>query len=1094
MRIRFLRRIAIFCIAVPIGLFVVCTKSAFARSDTATLNAKAILTGVRNCIAAGAYSSDWAVSDGFDGFAISEIDGEAVKLPYKLTDADDNNNNCKEVMGGWSVDYTIKNDRLKNGLFGAQDGNKKGEDFFKNSDNAVIAETFAGPNHNGVGGLGYTAKGIGEEVKLIKKISITMIPYDVNRTDTCPASERELKVSDGSGNYVAVPDQTIQFIVGENSNYNHLFLSSQPDSNAPSSGKTKYYSICGEPVAIRLIRNKDGLLNGMTITINHSGLYVQPTTYTVHAYDKVTVREEDHKGANIHTTIKIEDDLSGATSFDATDYQLTLNTDGWKDLLVNLAKYNKIGYSLDIKDETDLKLSEQEVYDLYTYYLTSKDVFNVPVICSDEEGYSIYENMGKPVKYKKDAECRALVDDSGVKKNLTNVYGVDGDRYFQAKIDSIQDILDTLELLTIENLDTESAGTLVVTDGRRDLEEESTCESSGAAKSLGWIVCPILEWMSDAAQDIYNDYVAPSLRIEPQLFTGGDHATRDAWEMFRNVANVIFIIFFLIIIFSQLTGVGIDNYGIKKTLPKVVLVAVLVNLSFLMCQICVDLSNILGNSIQALFDSMSSGFEADAVITIGGVEEPVEAGGGAAISAVLILVGVVGVGAVIFNPAILLTLLIAALGVVVSILFLFALLAARQAVVVIMTLLCPLAIVCYILPNMKKMYEKWLKLWEGMLLLYPICGLMVGGGNYVSKLLLATGLGDQGLFGAFTAMIVGVVPIFFIPTVLKGSFNAMGKLGGMMTGLGDTAKKGVTSGLKNSEINKGLQAAGKERQTRMRAGLDRNGNKVQGPMGKLMRGIGNVASGGKRQRQRNALAYQRMLSERGSLDAADGEEFMLRTQTANEMKALEASGDINDQAALEKGLEDALASDDKAKIRAYSDALFAKGKDGRKRAARAYNNAVDNKTVSNEAALAFSNNILENHGSECKDNYRSLYEVAKQINQSRGGTKRKTTDYLNTKEGNNTMSNREIMAGKLTSSSMGGMDDDAFEEVFHFDKNGNFTNASDFNSDLLEQLGAVAYAAVFDENSDLKAERREKLKKIIAKSGYKPEARRVTFS
>ena len=68
----------------------------------------------------------------------------------------------------------------------------------------------------------------------------------------------------------------------------------------------------------------------------------------------------------------------------------------------------------------------------------------------------------------------------------------------------------------------------------------------------------------------------------------------------RDFANIIFIIGFLIIVFSQLTSFGVSNYGIKRLLPKIIIAAILVNVSFYICAIAVDLSNILGNSLRGI--------------------------------------------------------------------------------------------------------------------------------------------------------------------------------------------------------------------------------------------------------------------------------------------------------------------------------------------------------------------------------------------------------------------------------------------------------------------------------------------------------------
>ena len=81
---------------------------------------------------------------------------------------------------------------------------------------------------------------------------------------------------------------------------------------------------------------------------------------------------------------------------------------------------------------------------------------------------------------------------------------------------------------------------------------------------------------------------------------------------------------------------------------------------------------------------------------------------------------VVMAGAIWTNPSIILSLLVGALGIVVSIFFLFLLLAAREAAIIVLVVLSPIAVVLYMLPNTKKLFDKWLKFFEGLLLVYPI--------------------------------------------------------------------------------------------------------------------------------------------------------------------------------------------------------------------------------------------------------------------------------------------------------------------------------------------------------------------------------------
>ncbi len=348
-------------------------------------------------------------------------------------------------------------------------------------------------------------------------------------------------------------------------------------------------------------------------------------------------------------------------------------------------------------------------------------------------------------------------------------------------------------------------------------EEPDNGESVGAdscqsnAGALGWVICNVLELAGSAAESAYESFLKPQLEVNPVLIGAtGNESTASAWSKFQGFANIVFAIVFLIIIFSQLTGYGIDNYGIKKILPKLIVTVILVNLSFVICQVAVDLSNILGNSLQNLFSS----FKVDATLTetFEGTTDTFQISAGTQTLLWAVLVGVlVGGGIAIWrNPALLISLLISVLGVLIAGFFVFILLAARQAAIVVLIVLSPLAFVCYALPNTKKLFDKWLKLMQSLLLVYPICGLLIGGGDFASRLLLSAGLGTSFAAG-LTAMLVGIVPIFFIPTVLKNSMSALGGLGAKISGLGNKVSGGAKSTLRNTRAYKNAQERGKAR-------------------------------------------------------------------------------------------------------------------------------------------------------------------------------------------------------------------------------------------------------------------------------------------
>ena len=439
-----------------------------------------------------------------------------------------------------------------------------------------------------------------------------------------------------------------------------------------------------------------------------------------------------------------------------------------------------------------------------------------------------------------------------------------------------------------ENGSSDSSGTGDVTQ---------TCSNMGGAQSLGWIVCPVLTLMGNAAESIYNKYVEPALQVDPKLFTAEQSNLEEAWGTFQNFANIIFVILLLLVIFSQLTGVGIDNYGIKKILPKLIVSAILINLSYIICTIAVDLSNILGNGFQALFDGMADGLKPSLTVEDSNLSGKAIASTGGSLAVLGVLGALVLMSGSIWEaPSVVLSLLVAALGLFVGIFFLFILLAGREAAIVVLTVISPVAIVCYMLPNTKKMFDKWLNAFKGLLLVYPICGLLVGGGNYVSSLLLSSGM-NNGFFSALTAMVVGILPIFFIPMLIKNSFAALGNIGARISGFGDRMRGGVTRRAENSNTYKNAQERANRWTNRARAGVDAEGNPIQ--MGRFRRAIRggnrNIAmSRANYLRDRSELnAQNRLNSDQGMMAAIAGIDDKASSDRVSDAEAMLTNGRVS---------------------------------------------------------------------------------------------------------------------------------------------------------------------------------------------------------
>ena len=434
-------------------------------------------------------------------------------------------------------------------------------------------------------------------------------------------------------------------------------------------------------------------------------------------------------------------------------------------------------------------------------------------------------------------------------------------------------------------------------DDDTDSTRTNPCYQSAGA--LGWAICPIMSSLGNTLTSIYEDMVEPFLAVNPRLLGAEAKSVVDKVSTFANIAIIIFL---LVIIFSQLTGVGIDNYGIKKSLPKLIVTVILVNLSFVICQVAVDLSNIVGSGANSMLSGVDVSVKTctmngsstgnGVMLNVPGGQQCVpadissgsEAGMFRALvdiaSVGLAGVGVIGVGSIILGVAssgwlagLIIPVLLLLITAVIAVLFFFVLLGVRQAGVVILAVLSPLALVCYMLPNTKRYFDKWKKAFTGLLVLYPICGLLIGGGQLAAKILISA---SQDYVTYFAGCLIMVVPFFFIPSLLKGSFAAMGNIGAKISGfgksLGSRGRGRVEGAFKNSDRYKNRVDFNQKRAAERRAErtIDRLGRRTnlnrrqQARMAAANSVLDESAKRRRENEQKSDLSY------RGAMDAKIG--------------------------------------------------------------------------------------------------------------------------------------------------------------------------------------------------------------------------------
>lgn len=302
----------------------------------------------------------------------------------------------------------------------------------------------------------------------------------------------------------------------------------------------------------------------------------------------------------------------------------------------------------------------------------------------------------------------------------------------------------------------------------------------------GWIVCPAVDFMKTMMETAYSKLIQPMLEANPGIL-GSD--TQKAWGTFRDFANIIFAFILLLVILSQVTGYGIDNYGIKRMLPKLIIGAILVNFSFFICKVALDIANITGVGLQNMLSSIGgSGTDLGTHIgsMVGGLLT-FAVGGTLAVGAGVALTG----GWAFLLPAIL-----ALISGVISFLFLFVILGVRQAGIIILAVASPVALVLYVLPNTQSWAKRWVKMFGQLLLAYPIIGAVIGGCYAASNIIM--GIGGNEFWTYLAGTLLAVVPYLMIPTILRSSMTALGALGTAVTGFGQRMAGGITGAAGNA--------------------------------------------------------------------------------------------------------------------------------------------------------------------------------------------------------------------------------------------------------------------------------------------------------
>lgn len=296
-------------------------------------------------------------------------------------------------------------------------------------------------------------------------------------------------------------------------------------------------------------------------------------------------------------------------------------------------------------------------------------------------------------------------------------------------------------------------------------EAPSECHSD-VFDSLGWALCSVSRVLARVVDTVYG-MIRDFLEV-PAVTADSSSGLYTIWGIVRSVANVAFIIAIMIIVYSQITSVGISNYGIKTMLPRIIIAAIFVNISFWLTALAVDISNVLGHSVHAVLENTRNNLPDNVDVDWSKLTYIILSAG--AFTGGVAIIGAVAGSFAGLGFLLLSALLTVAFGAFVA----FVILAARQAILTILIVIAPLAMVAYILPSTQNLFDKWRKSFVVLLMFFPLFGLLFGGASLAGSIIMNNA--DGRLHIVLIGLTVQVVPLVLTPLMIRFSTGILGKV------------------------------------------------------------------------------------------------------------------------------------------------------------------------------------------------------------------------------------------------------------------------------------------------------------------------------
>lgn len=335
--------------------------------------------------------------------------------------------------------------------------------------------------------------------------------------------------------------------------------------------------------------------------------------------------------------------------------------------------------------------------------------------------------------------------------------------------------------------------------------------SDGWDSALSWILCPVVNGLSDAADGI-TDFVEGQLNFDVNANLNG--SVERAWSIFRELTSAILVIVMLVMVLSQAIGGGpFDAYTVRKLLPRLAAAIILMQLSWYLCIYSIGLANAAGQGVASL---MAAPFGGTASLDLASLLHRLGGAWAAAIG--------VGTTAGIITTAIFLgpllafgwpILVLAVILIFIALIVFLATLLFRNALIVLLVILSPLAFLAFVLPGTDKYWKYWKDNFVKLLVFFPLAMSII----YAGRIFAWTvgNLGKPGPLDAIMVLAGFFGPYFFLPKAFKW--------GGTLLA---TASKGLNE---SWPIKKGREVASTQLKERQQSNINTYGKANLNPKG-----------------------------------------------------------------------------------------------------------------------------------------------------------------------------------------------------------------------------------------------------------------------